>query len=144
MFEAPRFISSMSEPPATRLLAFLGSFRPQANAIFQKAATQDGKRAHERLEAYWAARNVFIWGGQNMRPSNNVEEIYRETKDLLFSNIRTSPDFEAAYYPLLAMAERLRAVNSIASMEILAELESTAPECPDAREMRMRYFSSGR
>jgi spermidine synthase len=51
----------------------------------------------------------------------------------LLSIIRESPDFEAAYDPLIGMALRLHAVNPEAAKKLLLELELANPDRQEAR-----------
>ena len=58
----------------------------------------------------------------------------------LLSIIRESPDFEAAYDPLITMAQHLYSIDPKAAENLLTELEVANPQRSEARQLR-KYFS---
>jgi spermidine synthase len=140
VFEAPRFVYSRNEPPSKRLIALMGLFHPRTEDILRESGTGEEIRAHARLAAYWEARDEFLRAGTGIRPDENVEVLLGETRESLISCLRKSPDFDAAYYPLLAMAEKLGRKKPMAARELLQELERMVPQRPEARDLRTRLF----
>jgi spermidine synthase len=61
-----------------------------------------------------------------------------QVREPLLSIVRESPDFDAAYGPLIAMARQLHTINPDAAEKLLLELESANPERPEARWVRER------
>jgi spermidine synthase len=140
IFQAPYFIHSQHESAASRLLALTDACHPRTDEILRGSGTESNSEAHLRLASYWSARDEFLKAGIGIMPTDNAEELLEETREALFSSIRKSPDFEAAYYPLMAMAEKLRIRKPAVAWELLMDLEATVPERPDARELRKRLF----
>jgi len=136
IYQAPEFAYAANEPPYVRLLAFLDHLHPLPHQILQEAETDAEKVVHDRLSAYWAARNKFLRTGVGVNRTESVEGMLRQVRDPLLSIVRESPDFEAAYNPLLAMAERLHPINPETARRLLFELEDANPARQDARKLR--------
>jgi spermidine synthase len=94
----------------------------------------------ESLAAYWRAREKFLHTGAGIRQTANVREMLQQVRDPLLAVIRESPDFDAAYSPLIAMARRLHPVDPEAAVKLLIELEHANPQRGEARRLR-EYFS---
>jgi len=136
IFKAPQFAYTENEPAYVRLLALLDDFDPEPNEILQIAKTGDGRITHDRLRAYWAARNRFLHAGVGIRQTASIEQMLHQVQEPLLSIVRQSPDFEAAYNPLLAMAQKLHRRNPDAARRLLIELEAANPIRQDARRLR--------
>ena len=58
-----------------------------------------------------------------------------QVRDPLLSIVRESPDFEAAYNPLLAMAGQLNRINPESARDLLLALKAAAPLRQDATKL---------
>jgi spermidine synthase len=63
----------------------------------------------------------------------------RQVQEPLLSIVRESPDFEAAYNPLLAMAKELHRKKPEAARQLLIELEGANPTRQDARRLQENW-----
>jgi spermidine synthase len=126
---APRITYAPDSLPRDRLVSLLRTLsldpREILSAPIEPAVTQ-------RLAAYWAARNLFIESGRNVRPSSRVEEMLPQVREPLLAALRLSPDFRPAYDPLLAMARALAQGDVSRGRELLEELARVQPARGDA------------
>lgn len=81
----------------------------------------------QRLAAYWKARDRFLRAGVGVVPSADVRKMLSQVRGPLLEVIRTSPDFEAAYEPLLTMALRLREIDAQGARDLLVDLRAANP-----------------
>ena len=139
-FEAPRFAYGEQEPAAKRLLALIDRFKPKAHEILAPAHTDEDRDAHRRLASYWNARNRFIHAGSEVPETRDIQLVLRNSRESLLEVIRESPDFTAAYLPLLAMSQQLYAVDPSASKALLLDLEKANPRRDEARSARRKLF----
>jgi spermidine synthase len=139
-FEAPRFAYGEQEPAATRLLALVDRFKPKAHQILAPQQTEEDRDAHRRLASYWKARNRFIHAGAEVPETRDIRLVLRNSRESLLEVIRESPDFTAAYLPLLAMAQRLYPIDPAGSKALLLDLEKANPRSDEARSARRRLF----
>jgi len=144
MFAAPRFAYGSPEPAAQRLLSLLDAFTPQPDFPFEAPGTDATVSMQRRLAAYQEARNAFIHVGSGLEETDDIRELERTVRQPLLAILRISPDFSAAYNPLLAMAYRLRGANPEAAWQLLQNLEDVVPGRDDARTMRERLFAGSR
>ncbi|GKT10165.1 fused MFS/spermidine synthase [Desulforhabdus sp. TSK] len=139
-FEAPRFAYRKEESAAGRLLYLLDRFRPMPHQVLASPHTHEEQDVHQRLAAYWKARNLFIHAGVGVSETSDVEVLVRSTREKLLETIQTSPDFTAAYFPLLAMAQQLYRRDPQAARALLHDLEKANPRREEARSVRSRLF----
>jgi spermidine synthase len=140
IFEAPRFVYSQQDPAYVRLLGLIDRFEPKPEHLFDRASTDSDRRMHSRLLSYWAARNNFIHAGIGITPTRDLRTLLGSIREPLLEIVRQSPEFEAAYNPLIAMAQSLHQTDPKAAEELLFELEEVNPQRDDARRLR-EYLS---
>jgi spermidine synthase len=88
----------------------------------------------QRLAAYWAARDRFLDAGRNVRPVADAALMLAQVREPLLEVLRTSPDFRAAYDPLLRLAGALARSDPDAARALLAELQRLQPARVEAGE----------
>jgi spermidine synthase len=135
IFEAPKFAYAENEPAYVRLLTLLDHLHPDPDEILQIARTADGNAIRDRLKAYWVARDMFLHAGVGVKQTGSVEQMLRQVRGPLLSIVRESPDFEAAYNPLLAMAQQLYRVSPGDARQLLVELGAANPIRQDAKRL---------
>jgi spermidine synthase len=140
VFEAPRFVYSQQHPPYVRLLALIERFEPKPEHLFTPPSTDSGRHMQLRLLSYWAARNRFIHAGVGISPTRDPRALLGRIREPLLEIVRHSPEFEAAYNPLVTMALSLHQTDPKAAEELLFELEKATPQRDDARRLR-EYLS---
>lgn len=141
LFDAPNYAYADDEPPHVRLLTLIENVHPNPSQILDLGKTEKEKIIYERLTAYWKARNMFLHAGVGIQQSKNVEEMLKQVRAPLLSIIRQSPDFIAAYLPLLGMAKQLHKTNPDAAMRLLVELEEANPSRQDAKRLRQYLYN---
>ena len=140
IFKAPRFAYTENEPAYVRLLALLNNFSPDPDQILQRETSVGADVVRDRLRAYWTARDKFLHTGVGVKQTSNIELMLNQVREPLLSIVRQSPDFAAAYNPLLAMAQQLHRVNPEAARQLLIALEAANPIRPEAKRLR-EYLS---
>jgi spermidine synthase len=140
-FRAPRFAYAGPQPPAGRLLSLLDSFHPAPEAAMGAPRSDEDRATGRRLAAYWEARNEFLRSGAGVQETDDARQLFAAAGGHLLTAVRMSPDFSAAYNPLLAIAERLRNVDPAAAIGLLRDLEAANPFRPEARVLRERLFA---
>ena len=140
-FRAPLFVYDKAQPPYGRLLELLKSFQPQPEEIIKQAGSHGEQEFQARLAAYWAARDRFMRAGVGVEKTDEVHEMLQMVREPLLEIVRLSPDFTAAYKPLLAMAYRLSSSDPRAGEELLMTLEKANPANDEARQLRLQLFS---
>lgn len=141
IFSAPQFVYSKHDPAYVRLLSMLTKFNPTPDQILGLKDAASEKLVGERLVSYWRARNDFLEAGIGVEQTSNVERMLQQIKDPLLSIVRESSDFEAAYNPLLAMAQQLHKSDPQGARQLLVELESANPNRRDAKRL-LEYLSN--
>jgi len=138
IFNAPRFIYNDERPPYALLIDMLNEFAPDPSYVIEKSAAHQEQL--QRLAAYWRARDLFIQTGIAIAPGNDRLRLLSIIKEPLLECIRTSPDFLPAYEPLLAMAQKISAIDKPAASILLVELEQANPKRKEAALLRRRLF----
>ena len=139
IFQAPRFAYNETEPPYVRLLTLVDQLKPLPQQILKLAGSLNGSTIGERFAAYWSARDHFLHAGVGIRQTTNIGEMLAQVQEPLLSIIRESPDFEAAYNPLITMAQHLYSIDPKGAENLLTELEVANPQRSEARQLR-EYF----
>jgi spermidine synthase len=138
LFQAPDFVycsAPSSVAAADRILAIVEAFTPQAETILATTAADSEKT---RLAAYWQARNAYLRTGANASPTYDLKSMLDQVAEPLLDIVRTSPDFEAAYQPLLRMAAQLHRQDPQESENLLTALEAATPQRPEAGRMKLK------
>lgn len=142
-FQAPAAAYAMREAPAARIADLVGLLQPRPGDVL--AGWDPAKAA--QLGAYWQARDAFLQLGateaaRGSRPESTAGAIGRVAPALL-GIVRTSPAFDPAYDPLLAMAQALHRFDPAAAIRLLRDLEAAAPARPEARRLIGRLSGAG-
>jgi spermidine synthase len=114
----------------------IDAFDPETAAIPVTDKTDQPTGFYARLVAYLQARNLFIHAGVNVPRTRDVTRLLHYVQEPLLAVVRQSPEFEAAYNPLLAMAQRLHPINAMAAEKLLIELDHANPRRSEARRLR--------
>ena len=137
-FQAPRFVYGNQEPADRRLLQLIRTFHPQPGEVFTQPTDGVQEDYRRRLADYWTARNRFILAGVGVKETRDLRELLATVKEPLLSIVRQSRDFEAAYNPLLGMAQGLYRIDPPAGERLLLDLEKANPYREEARRLRQR------
>ncbi|RAI43569.1 fused MFS/spermidine synthase [Rhodoplanes roseus] len=129
--EAPRVAYAMADRPGDRLLALLGALRPRPEDLL--GDSDEGAR--RRLAAYWRARDRYLEIGVRTLAAAGPRNLIAAIAPQLVEIVRTSPDFEPAYRPVLAMARQLAVSDRAAARRLLEALDRANPARPEARGM---------
>lgn len=132
LFEAPRFVYAKQGPASQRLIVLINALHAHAGDVLEDAASAVQR---ERLEKYWAARDYFIRAGLEVPQTRDLRQLLGYVRELLLETIRVSPDFDAAYRPLLAMARQLSRVDPQAGKALLNQLIEVNPARPEAKRL---------
>ena len=92
------------------------------------------------LAAYFAARDRFIRADVGVEETADVGRLIRELREPLLAVVRASPDFSAAYNPLLVMVYRLHRTDPELARTLLRELEQANSLRTEASQLRRRLF----
>lgn len=136
MFNAPRFTYTSNEPPHKRLIKLIEAFDPQPEYFLQQNGDSRSEQIVDRMIRFWQARKEFIHAGADVPQTRQFEALLRYVRKPLLAIVRKSPEFDAAYTPLLSMAHKLHATDPEGAEELLDELESANPLRDDARRMK--------
>lgn len=128
---APGTAYAASERPADRLVALLQSLHPVPETLLASAdpATQ------ARLAAYWKARDGYIGIGARALAAKGPRDVIGTLAPQLIELVRISPDFDAAYAPVLAMARQLAVTDPSGARRLLEALDRANPTRSDARRL---------
>src|SRR5262249_45554688 len=132
-FAAPRAAYAMTDTPGARLVALLEQWQPQPHDIL--AAAEDRGGAARRLADYWRARDRFLAIGTHTLQRNDAPNFIAAIAPQLVEVVRLSADFDAAYLPVLAMAQRLGRSDPSAARSLLEALDRANPARPEARRL---------
>src|SRR5262249_23049865 len=123
------------ESPGTRLVSLLSAFRPQAKALLQQTTTGDDSGENARLAAYWRARDRYLALGERTLHAPPQENLPKQLGPQLVDVVPLSADFDAAYRPVLAMAQQLAGSDRSAARQLLEDLERANPNRSEARSL---------
>lgn len=131
---APGTAYAASERPADRLVALLAALHPAPETLLAgaDAATQ------ARLAAYWTARDGYVAMGARALAAKGPRDVIGTLAPQLIELVRISPDFDAAYAPVLAMARQLAVTDPSAARRLLEALDRANPSRPEARRLLSR------
>jgi Spermidine synthase len=144
-FAAPLAVYHGLAPPWGRLASLVHAMSPKPADVMTDAAPGDAAADFDqRLAAYWQGRNAFLSAGTTVRPSADPRVMAQQISGPLLAIVRTSPDFESAYRPLLALARDLSRVDPAAAGRLLIDLDRANPRRDDARHLYAQLFAAGR
>lgn len=138
LFSAPSVVYTRREPAYRLLLNLLHALSPRSEALISSSAVPYEKQTHNRLTAYWAARNHFIETGVGVKRTGNLQALLNQVRDPLLNVVRQSPDFDPAYRPLVSMAAALHRQNPQAAYRLLKDLSAASPDRPEANQLLNR------
>ncbi len=128
-YRAPRITYAPESLPRDRLISLLREVEIRPDEL---VTTQDDSAWPARLAAYWTARNRFIEAGRDIQPTSDPRRMLAQVREPLLSILHISPDFRAAYDPLLRMAAVLGQTDAAAARALLTELRQVQPARPEA------------
>ena len=131
LFQAPQFAYADPQPAHQRLLKLVDRFQPEPAEVL--TASSGASDAHHRLAQYWEARNRFLHLGVGVHRTEDATELVARIGQPLLELVRLSPDFDAAYRPLLAMARKLRSQDALASKALLLAMAEANPQRLEAK-----------
>ena len=137
---APGTAYAARERPADRLVALLAAVHPAPETLL----AGDDPTAQARLAAYWKARDGYIGMGARALAAKGPRDVIGTLAPQLIELVRISPDFDAAYAPVLAMARQLAVTEPSAARRLLEALDRANPSRPDARRLLSRLPPAGR
>ena len=127
-FGAPH-LAYLRDPPGNRLVALLDQLHAQTNSVLQNDSVLT-----ERLAAYWRARDRYLALGVQTLNTTSQRDVIADLAPELISIVRTSADFNSAYFPVLAMIDQLAGTNPKAARVLLQDLDAASPDRPQARQ----------
>jgi spermidine synthase len=141
LLRAPRFVYEKQATPADRLITLLDGFFPaDPETVLADYITEEDYLARDRLAAYWRARNSYMKTGVGIEPTADVRTLYSKAREPLLAAVRTSPDFSAAYFPLLSIAYEIYPYDRDASYQLLSDLVRANPMRREAFLLRWKLF----
>ena len=133
-FLAPGMVYVDQEKPVNRLMEFLGQLHPVPAQVLRKSSADVGELP-DRLAAYWRARDRFLEVGKSAMAASDARDPIARVAPELLAILRISPDFDPAYFPLLAMARSLAGRDIGQARRLLADLDRAAPDRSDAADL---------
>lgn len=139
-FAAPLAVYHGLSPTWGRLASLIrGTSATPADVVAEPDANENAEFG-PRLAAYWRARNAFLAAGTSVKPSADPRAMARQITGPLLAIVRSTPDFESAYRPLLALARDLSRVDPGAAGRLLLDLDQANPQRDDARRLYAQLF----
>lgn len=129
--QAPRAAYAGTERPADRLVALLAALDRSPAELLGPAAGDEA----QRLAAYWKARDGYLEMGARTLAAVGPRDVIGTLAPQLVELVRLSPDFEAAYGPVLAMARQLAVSDPAAARRLLEMLDRANPARSEARRL---------
>ena len=134
--DAARNVRALTAPHSNLLLAFLhatAADRQVSSVIADTALTK-------RLRPYWLARDLFLMTGATLPAGVSGHALIDAAVPGLLAAVRLSPEFDAAYRPLLGMAQALlaadlRPADYQEGLALLRAVQDAAPGRPEAAIM---------
>lgn len=132
IYEAPRFAYAGDEEAGARLMRLVRLFESHEGAPAERLPPE----LRDRYLAYLDARDAFLHAGVGVGGESDTLALLGEARNGLLASVRLSPDFSAAYEPLLSIARRVHAIDPEQARALLDELEAANPRRPEARALR--------
>lgn len=139
-FAAPLAVYHGLSPSWGRLASLIDTTTANPADVVADRATPEGTAFAEHLATYWHARDAFLRAGTSVTPSADPRAMARQIEAPLLAIVRSAPDFEPAYRPLLALARNLVRVDPAAAGRLLVDLDHAAPQRNDARQLYAQLF----
>jgi spermidine synthase len=114
--------------PRQRLLTLIHALQPDAQEVLAGPAGP----MHQRLQAYWAARQRYLEFGMSVSPDIDPEVMLQRVREPLLAVLQQSPDFQPAYLPLRALAQAIAATNPELAQATLRAVQAARETLPRA------------
>lgn len=126
--QAPWATYAPPSTPRERLMQLLGELQPHATELLRQPRDAEA----DRMQAYWAARRLYLAFGATVRPVADPGEMLQRVQKPLMGLLRQSPEFRPACEPLVAMADALRGSDPARAEAITAALDGIGARCAQA------------
>lgn len=126
--QAPWATYAPPSTPRERLMQLLGELQPHATELLRQPRDAEA----DRMQAYWAARRLYLAFGATVRPVADPGEMLRRVQKPLMGLLRQSPEFRPACEPLVAMADALRGSDPARAEAVTAALDGIGARCAHA------------
>jgi spermidine synthase len=136
--DASRNVRALTANPAVMLTSVLSGLRADPRSVL---SGPDQDALAPRLLAYWRARDRFIEAGAALRGEPRGRALVDAAAPGLLETIRLSAEFEAAYGPLMSMAQSLLPSDRDAGIKLLQAIDQAAPSRGDARAALARVLA---
>ncbi|MGJ7486437.1 fused MFS/spermidine synthase [Variovorax sp. LT2P21] len=126
--QAPWATYAPPSTPRERLMQLLGELQPHATELLRQPRDAEA----DRMQAYWAARRLYLAFGATVRPVADPGEMLQRVQKPLMGLLRQSPEFRPACEPLVAMANALRGSDPARAEAVTAALDGIGARCAQA------------
>lgn len=126
--QAPWATYAPPSTPRERLMQLLRELQPRATELLRLPHAPEA----DRMQAYWAARRLYLEFGATVRPTADPGEMLQRVQKPLMGLLRQSPEFRPACEPLVAMARALRSSDPARAQAITTALDSLGARCAQA------------
>jgi spermidine synthase len=106
-------------------MQLLRELQPHATELLRQPRDAEA----DRMQAYWAARRLYLEFGATVRPVADPGEMLQRVQKPLMGLLRQSPEFRPACEPLVAMANALRGSDPARAAAVTAALEGLGARC---------------
>jgi hypothetical protein len=135
IFRAPEFAYQKNQPTYGRLLVLLKELKPEPRAIVGTSPSSAPDEFVQRLQAYFAARQVYITG-----LVAEAEDRPDQAIDAFVESARLSSDFTPGYAQCLTLASLEARSNPAKARQLLERLIEAQPTQSVAGETLNRLF----
>lgn len=126
--QAPWATYAPPSTPRERLMQLLRELQPHATELLRQPRDAEA----DRMQAYWAARRLYLAFGATVRPVADPGEMLQRVQKPLMGLLRQSPEFRPACEPLVAMANALRGSDPTRAEAVIAALDGIGAWCAQA------------
>lgn len=126
--QAPWATYAPPSTPRERLMQLLRELQPRATELLRLPHDAEA----DRMQAYWAARRLYLEFGATVRPTADAGEMLQRVQKPLMGLLRLSPEFRPACEPLVAMAGALRGSDPARAQAITTALDGMGARCAHA------------
>jgi len=131
-FDSTRIAYLPSEPPGARLVQLIHAMHPSPTDVLDAGVNSPEAR---RVADYWRARDRFLEIGVRMPKNADTSSFIAQVAPQLIEVAAMSADFEAAYRPVLAMAQAIRLTDPAQARRLLERLDHNNPSRHEARQL---------
>jgi spermidine synthase len=125
--EAPWATYHPESTARDRLFAFLAASKtPTSSATSSVVRTKD-PQALQPLLAYWKAREEHLKLGKHVRAEDDPEKMLNQIQVPMLAILASSPNFQPAFEPLMALASALAPNNRTRAIEVFQALKTIRP-----------------